>query len=235
MPIPSTKLPRVERRLLRDEARDALRAAILDGTFKPGEALDDRALTEWLGISSSPIRNALIALQAEGLVDIQAQRGTRVAIPRPQDVEDSLQAMGAVMGGVMRITVPVLDDAALSRLVDVVVRCREAVNARDAVAHLEAALGVYDELLAHCPNAILVGIARTSLTPLTFGYRASVGTREPNWDLLVAGWGKVEHGLRSRDNVLAELAFEEMHRLPLPDTQWDPAQWRTRTGDDALA
>lgn len=228
MPVPSTSQPRVQRRLLRDEARDAIREAILDGTFQPGEALDTDALQEWLGISRSPIRGALAALQLEGVVEIQAQSGTRVATPAPEDVENSLQAMGAIMGGVMRITVPVLDKVAMKKLVDLVERCREAVVARDNSRHLESALKVYDVLLRHCPNPVLVNIARMSLTPLTFGYRASIGVRIPNWDLLVAGWGRVKHGLTSGDNVLAELAFEEMHRLPLPDVQWDPALWRER-------
>jgi DNA-binding GntR family transcriptional regulator len=229
MPIPhASSTPRVQRRLLRDEARDAIRAAILDGSFKPGEILDDASLQDWLGVSRSPIRDALRALEFEGLVKVQAQSGTRVAIPDPQDVEDGLQAMGAVMGGAMRITVPTLSEGSVAQLVSLVDRCISAVMTKDNASHLEAALGVYDLILEHCPNKILAGIARSSMTPLTFGYRASIETRIPNWELLRSGWTTLRRALLSGDNVVAELAFEEMHRLPLPDEHWDPAEWRTR-------
>jgi len=219
----------MRRRLLRDEALDAIRAAILDGTFEPGEVLEDASLQEWLGISRTPIRDALKALQIEGLVDVKAQSSTRVASPSPEEVEDNLQAMGAVMGGVMRITVPVLDESSKEALVERVEQCRAAVAIHDNARHLDAALDVYEILLNHCPNRVLVKLAQSSLSPLTFGYRASIGVRIPNWDLLEVGWQRVQDGLTAGDNVLTELAFEEMHRLPLPDVHWDAATWREQT------
>jgi DNA-binding GntR family transcriptional regulator len=63
---------------------DAIRAAILQGTFKPGQKLDQQQLCEDLGVSRSPLRVALRTLAAEGLVTIipnQARRGA----PRMDD------------------------------------------------------------------------------------------------------------------------------------------------------
>ena len=183
MPVPPSASPPIGRRLMRDDAHDAIRDAILDGTFAPGEILDDAQLTQWLGISRTPIRDALMTLQLEGLVEIHAQSRTRVAKPSPEQVEESLQTTGAVMGGVMRITIPVLIEERrthLMRLVDIAVAAAEAT---DVEAHMTVALQVYDALLDDCPNTSLTRLARWSLLQLTFQYRSVIEVRTPNWKL----------------------------------------------------
>ncbi len=57
---------------------DALRGALLSGDLAPGERLHEVRLTEWLGVSRTPIRAALQALASEGLLDHAPQRGYRV-------------------------------------------------------------------------------------------------------------------------------------------------------------
>lgn len=66
---------------LADKARDRLRAAIFEGELKPGDKINIERAAENFGISRTPIREALKALETEGLVQIQANRG---AIVEPQ-------------------------------------------------------------------------------------------------------------------------------------------------------
>ena len=56
-----------------------LREAIVDGTLAPGEQLHDEELCGWLGLSRTPVRDALRRLRDEGLVEMAPQRFTRVA------------------------------------------------------------------------------------------------------------------------------------------------------------
>jgi DNA-binding GntR family transcriptional regulator len=78
MPIPAlTEV--AERRLARDETYDAVRRWIVDGTLEPGEKLRDIALAEALGVSRMPVREALLRLENEGLVETAANRWTKVA------------------------------------------------------------------------------------------------------------------------------------------------------------
>jgi len=79
MPIPQTAPDTAPRRLLRDVVFDKLLAAIVDGTLEPGERLNDDDLTRWLGVSRTPVREAIAQLHTYGLVDIEANRFTRVA------------------------------------------------------------------------------------------------------------------------------------------------------------
>ncbi|MBD8704914.1 GntR family transcriptional regulator [Frigoribacterium sp. CFBP 13712] len=79
MPIPTSDSVETPRRLLRDVVFEKLLASIVDGTLEPGERLNDDELTKWLGVSRTPVREAIAQLQTYGLVEIEANRFTRVA------------------------------------------------------------------------------------------------------------------------------------------------------------
>jgi DNA-binding GntR family transcriptional regulator len=63
---------------LAEQAAEQIRHLIVKGDLQLGEALSETALATLLGVSKTPIREALLRLKAEGLVDIQPQRGTFV-------------------------------------------------------------------------------------------------------------------------------------------------------------
>lgn len=63
---------------LRELALEYLRDRIIDGTLKMGQALSERGISEELGVSKSPVREALAQLRDEGLVSIEPQKGARV-------------------------------------------------------------------------------------------------------------------------------------------------------------
>lgn len=63
---------------LRELALEQLRSQIIDGTLKMGQALSERRISEELGVSKSPVREALAQLRDEGLVIIEPQKVARV-------------------------------------------------------------------------------------------------------------------------------------------------------------
>lgn len=63
---------------LRELALENLRQSIVDGTLKMGQTLSERGISEDLGVSKSPVREALAQLRDEGLVTIEPQKGARV-------------------------------------------------------------------------------------------------------------------------------------------------------------
>lgn len=69
----------VLRTTLRAETREAIRARIVDGRLPPGANVVERDLSETLGVSRTPLREALLGLQAEGLLSLEPQRGFFVA------------------------------------------------------------------------------------------------------------------------------------------------------------
>lgn len=107
MPVPiETKVDLAPRRLLRDTVAESIRSAILNGSFCPGERLHDDELQTWLGVSRTPIRDALNELSRAGLVEMAPNRYTRVADPDPRSAAESLETIAALIAGVLRIAVP---------------------------------------------------------------------------------------------------------------------------------
>ncbi|GAA0242448.1 GntR family transcriptional regulator [Cryptosporangium japonicum] len=78
MPIPED-VGVIARPLLRENAYRSIRDAIVDGTFAPGERLNDAELAQWLGVSRTPIREALTRLEESGLVQTKPGRYTIVS------------------------------------------------------------------------------------------------------------------------------------------------------------
>jgi DNA-binding GntR family transcriptional regulator len=79
-------------------AADQLRSAILDGTLKPGQRLKEEDLAQELDISRTPVREALAALQSEGLVDIVQKKGATVRPFTLGDLEESYRLRALLEG-----------------------------------------------------------------------------------------------------------------------------------------
>ena len=83
---------------LRDRAYDAIKAAILSLSLKPGEPLIERNLAARLGISKTPIRGALVRLEREGLVTMTPFKGAVVAGIYKEDIREIFELREAIEG-----------------------------------------------------------------------------------------------------------------------------------------
>ena len=81
---------------LRDVVFNTLRKAILKGELKPGERLMEIALAERLGVSRTPVREAMRKLELEGLVVMIPRRGAQVANITEKDLNDVLEVRMAL-------------------------------------------------------------------------------------------------------------------------------------------
>lgn len=81
---------------LQEETTRRLRDLIIQGDLKPGARLNERELTEMLGISRTPLREATRRLASEGLVELLPHRGAIVAPIDEAKVRDALGVMGAL-------------------------------------------------------------------------------------------------------------------------------------------
>ena len=95
------------------EVSDHIRSSIFSGVLKPGQRVPQDAIAAELGVSRLPVREALISLEADGLVASEPHRGVFVVPIRREDIEDHYRIYGMVQGlaasrAVHRITEPVL-------------------------------------------------------------------------------------------------------------------------------
>jgi DNA-binding GntR family transcriptional regulator len=149
MPIP-TDGAAVDRSLLRDDVFRRLRDAIVDGTFRPGEQLKDLELAEWLGVSRTPVREALLRLGNSGLVVALPGRSTTVSAIDDAAVHDARDVIGAMHALAVRQVTHRLSADDLDRMRDANGLFAQAVAAGDVDAALEA-----DDLLHRIPVEVL--------------------------------------------------------------------------------
>ncbi|WP_133646552.1 GntR family transcriptional regulator [Paraburkholderia flava] len=89
-------LPKVERQRLHDTVVEHIRRFIVEGALVPGKKLNERELCETLGISRTPLREALKVLAAEGLIDIEPNRGASVSKMSEAELRETFELMSGL-------------------------------------------------------------------------------------------------------------------------------------------
>jgi DNA-binding GntR family transcriptional regulator len=137
MPVP-TNSATVGRSLLRDGVFRRLRDAIVDGTFAPGEQLRDGELADWLGVSRTPVREALLRLGAAGLVVTQPGRSTTVSVLDTRAIRDARDVIAAMHELAVREVAGRLSEGDIARMRDANARFAAAVASGDVAEALDA-------------------------------------------------------------------------------------------------
>lgn len=110
------QLTRVPRRLLRDEAYDVLLAAIVSGELAPGQVVRDGELADLVGLSRTPVREALARLTDEGLVESKPNSYTRVTTLNRRDCEEAFVLLRALHVLAAREAIPRMTGADVSAM-----------------------------------------------------------------------------------------------------------------------
>ena len=142
--------------LIRDRVVDALREAIIAGRLKPGERIRERELVALLGVSRSPLREAIRILETEGLITSLAHRGARVSELSATDLRDMVHVRIMLESFAARLFIERLDDRALRAMQDQVERARAPGYQVDLQANFDLGLEFHDLLVGGCGNRKVV-------------------------------------------------------------------------------
>jgi DNA-binding GntR family transcriptional regulator len=141
---------------LREQVVNALRAAMISGQLRPGTVYSAPALAATFGVSATPVREAMLDLAKEGLVEAVRNKGFRLVELSEQDLDELTELR-------MLIEVPVtarlagrLDGAALTELRGLAGEIEAGAAAGDLIAYLEADRAFHLTLLGHAGNGKLV-------------------------------------------------------------------------------
>jgi DNA-binding GntR family transcriptional regulator len=217
MPIPGASSKAPARVLARDRAYEAIKKAILARTIQPGERLDDDKLQAWLGMSKTPIRQALHALTVEGFVEVAAQAYTRVIEPRVDDAVLHLQTIGVFVLGVLDLTLGTLDQVRRDELIRDVDGLVAALENEDIDGSLTASQTYYTHLMESCPNRVLVDLAERTLTAR--GYYVVVAYRAlgVQWHEAAGAYRRVRDALATGDAQGVADATKRVFQIEQPD------------------
>ncbi|WEB39157.1 GntR family transcriptional regulator [Streptomyces yunnanensis] len=146
----------VGRERLRDQVSNALRAALISGELRPGAVYSAPALAEDFGISATPVREAMLDLAREGLVEPVRNRGFRVTEVNERDLDQYTEIRALIeiptVGQVAR-TAAREELEALRPIAEEIVR---AARDHDLIGYLEADRQFHLSLLALSGNDRLV-------------------------------------------------------------------------------
>lgn len=153
---------------------EQLRDEILSGTLTTGSQLVEARIATDLGVSKTPVREALIRLQRDGLVEIEPYRGARVIEPAETDIREILELRILLECHIARDLANRRPPDVLDRLERTIGECRQALQTGDE-ASMRSALTAFSDLMAEAGGnrrlgkaldelrSVLLLIANTSL------------------------------------------------------------------------
>lgn len=154
----SVGLRSLRRRNLREEAVDVLRAAILGGELEPGSIHSAVSLAERLGVSPTPVREAMLELANSGLVEVLPNRGFRVTVIDDRDLDEIFELRLLLELPAIALVIERAGEAELADLDRPLLALEEAADRLDVPAFLLADRDFHLSLLALTGNHRLVEI-----------------------------------------------------------------------------
>ncbi|MDR7529046.1 MAG: GntR family transcriptional regulator [Armatimonadota bacterium] len=142
----------------RDLVFRRLREAILSGRLAPGQRLRERELEVMLGVSRTPIREALRRLEREGLVTTVPYRGPVVTLPTVEDARELYEARAALEGQAVALFTRRATPDAAARLRGFIADAERALARGQISGVLAANNAFHDELAAGCGNRLLASL-----------------------------------------------------------------------------
>ena len=112
----------------REKTYDYLKANILSGHFIPGERLAEEHLAEELGVSRTPVREALHKLEQEGLIEPLESRGFRIPQDSPEEIEDLFDIRTVLEGYTLKIICERITDEQMAMLEEIVEKADDALR-----------------------------------------------------------------------------------------------------------
>jgi len=194
----SSSLPKVERQRLHDTVVDHLRGFIVEGLLAPGVKLNERKLCETLGISRTPLREALKVLAAEGLIEISPNRGASVSQMSEFEIREMFELMSgleAFSGELACERITPLEIAEIKALHYAMLACR-AQN--DLSGYYSRNQAIHDKINEAARNTALRQ-TYVSINRRLMALRFRSNFQTPKWDSAIRDHEEMIEALETRD------------------------------------
>ena len=195
---------------LRDVVFNTLRQAILKGELKPGERLMEIQLANKLGVSRTPVREAIRKLELEGLVLMIPRKGAEVAEITRQDMEDVLEVRTALEELAVKDACDHITDAQLSELKKASNEFKKALlEGKDLVTCADADMHFHNVILSATNNRRLIQMLN-NLSEQMYRYRVEYLKDDGIYPRLIEEHQKMYDALKAKDQELA-VSYVEKH------------------------
>jgi DNA-binding GntR family transcriptional regulator len=170
--------PAPAREKLADAAYTALKASILEGLLPPGAETAEQAIAEQLGMSRTPVHEAVLRLQHEGMLLVLPRKGVRVLPIDPEDLRQTYEVLIALEGAAAALLATQGRPAPLAAMARATREMGEALAQGDRAAWAAADDRFHRALVEGCGNPKLARLAATA-TDQAQRARSLTATRRP--------------------------------------------------------
>lgn len=211
MERPSAELGTIHQLSLKDQVYRRLRDAIAEGVLAPGDRLVEQELAEQLGVSRTPVREALQKLANEGLVSMLPRRGVVVESLSADDVDEIFRIREVLEGLAGYLAATRADEAVLAHMDAIVAESAAANQKGDEEAVVELNRRFHELVVAASKSARLEELIHIVLSQISH-YRQMTMTSSSRRDAAVPEHKKIVEALRRRDPADAEACLREHAR-----------------------
>jgi DNA-binding GntR family transcriptional regulator len=199
------------RSTLPQAAAERLRALIIEGALAPGTRLNERELSEQLGVSRTPLREAFRLLAADGLLTQLPNRGVQVVALSREDVRHAFEVMASLEGLAGELAAGRVTDADLAELGMLQGDLEKAHRRRDLPAYYRVNRAIHDRITAIAANPVLAQTCRT-LNARLHALRFRSNLNGAKWERAVAEHRSMIGALAARDGAaLRDLLVRHLH------------------------
>lgn len=196
--------------VLGDEVYALLGEAILDGRLGAGERLRDQELAERLGVSRTPVREALQRLERAGLVEVSPNRYTRVSVPTERLHTDTHEFFVYLMGSALRIALRRCADDELARALEHADAIVAASRVDDHAEIMTASARFFEHIVDETDNVAFRRVMREA----EIAIRRNLAGWHPFVECPVqrtAGYIEFREAVAERNGARAETLLRELH------------------------
>lgn len=199
---------------LREIVFESIREAIINGTLKQGERLMETQLAEELGVSRTPVREAIRKLELEGLVVMVPRKGAYVAGISAKDAADILEIRAALEGLAAKLAAERITDEEINELLHDIEKMGEAIEQGDVETAIDFDSKFHSALIGASRNSRLVAMV-SNLQEQVQRFRVMLTvTRQDLARDSLSEHKKIVDALSRKDRFLAQsLAKEHVEKV----------------------
>lgn len=193
---------------LRDVVFNTLRQAILRGELEPGERLMEVALAQKLGVSRTPIREAIRKLELEGLVVMIPRKGAEVACITEKDMRDVLEVRGTLEELAVALACRNMTEEIIQELAAANKMFEAAIVSKDVVRIVDADVNFHDVIYKATDNQRLIQII-SNLSEQMYRYRLEYVKDARSHSILISEHADIINKLQKKDEAGARFVINQ--------------------------
>lgn len=198
---------------LKDHVYEYISESIKDGSLRPGDKINEQHLSDKLNVSRTPVREALIQLAAEGLLDAEPRRGFRVKPLILEEAKDLYQLIGHLDAMAATLSLADITGEDIDMMKELQAKMKDAIEAQDFERYYRLQIEFHNVYLRKCSNKqLIIMLEQLKLRFIKRGYSDSDSDRlNEIFNETNAQHTKIIELFESRDARALESFLKEKH------------------------